>query len=617
MIHSIMKLGQYRRAKADVTDPLERYLENPFRDNKGYVFGIVLEKQNDQWQYQEIHAEEFNKTKFAKLLFRSGSPRGPNFSPSAVVTEIHKTFEVKVLGWFKSNLSNSKKLEKQVGDTTLLTEIYQTIRADQQKIAADLEAKSAEISDQKASLILTIVLNSNGEKKYLGDIDIFRNLVEKQTTESYRFVKTFGESYSHDQQCAVCGLRKQEVNGFFTHFSFYTLDKPGFISGGFNYDDAWKNYPVCTSCCSLVEEGSKLLDENLTFQFYGFRYYLIPTFYNSHSDEIIDEMLDWVKEPKFQRKVEQRITNSEKEILELVAEKGDVLSLRFLFFERIQSAFRILMVLEDILPSRLNRLFELKNQLQKMDIFTWSDKEGHHPIYFNFGILREFFPNKEDYGNHDRHFLELSGRIISGRTIDYYFLMKGIMTRLRFLFSHDINIGIQTRSAFMLLNFINELHLFHNFRGKEYAMNEELIRDFKIQSREEFPEKVESFFSTFPAFFTNSAEKAIFLTGVLARFLLNIQNQEKKSTPFRSKLKGLKMSGEQINQLLPQIQEKLEQYDKNYYQPLENSISEYFLKAGKPHTWKLHRDEMNFIFTLGMNLSHYFKIQKQEGDNNE
>ncbi len=52
--------------------------------------------------------------------------------------------------------------------------------------------------------------------------------------------------------------------------------------------------------------------------------------------------------------------------------------------------------------------------------------------------------------------------------------------------------------------------------------------------------------------------------------------------------------------LLPRIQNKLEEYGKNYYPSLETLISEYFLQAG--NNWRLSTDELNFYFVLGMNL---------------
>jgi CRISPR-associated protein Csh1 len=60
------------------------------------------------------------------------------------------------------------------------------------------------------------------------------------------------------------------------------------------------------------------------------------------------------------------------------------------------------------------------------------------------------------------------------------------------------------------------------------------------------------------------------------------------------------MREEDFKALLPKIQNKLEEYGKNYYRPLEALISGYFLEAGKG--WRISTDELNFYFVLGMNL---------------
>ena len=72
------------------------------------------------------------------------------------------------------------------------------------------------------------------------------------------------------------------------------------------------------------------------------------------------------------------------------------------------------------------------------------------------------------------------------------------------------------------------------------------------------------------------------------------------------------MDARDISTLLPEIIEKLEQYNKNYYVPLENLISKYLISAGNYKDWRLSTDEMNYIFVLGMNLSKYFKIKIEE-----
>ena len=72
------------------------------------------------------------------------------------------------------------------------------------------------------------------------------------------------------------------------------------------------------------------------------------------------------------------------------------------------------------------------------------------------------------------------------------------------------------------------------------------------------------------------------------------------------------MNAYDVSILLPEIIEKLEQYDKNYYRPLEELISKILLAAGNYKNWRIPIDELNFIFVLGMNLSKYFKIREDE-----
>lgn len=119
------------------------------------------------------------------------------------------------------------------------------------------------------------------------------------------------------------------------------------------------------------------------------------------------------------------------------------------------------------------------------------------------------------------------------------------------------------------------------------------------------------FFNKFSDFFGSDIKKAIFLEGVLTQYLLNIQYQERKATPFRIKLKSLKLDEKQIRKLLPEIQNKLEEYGKNYYRDLESIISNYFISLG--NDWNITNDEISFCFVLGMNLSYLFKKEKNNG----
>jgi len=75
-------------------------------------------------------------------------------------------------------------------------------------------------------------------------------------------------------------------------------------------------------------------------------------------------------------------------------------------------------------------------------------------------------------------------------------------------------------------------------------------------------------------------------------------------------LHGLKMNESLIKRLLPEIQNKLEEYDKNYYRDLESLIANHFVLSGLK--WEEVDDELSFYFVLGMDMHKLFKNAKEE-----
>ena len=123
-----------------------------------------------------------------------------------------------------------------------------------------------------------------------------------------------------------------------------------------------------------------------------------------------------------------------------------------------------------------------------------------------------------------------------------------------------------------LFEYVNSLGLLKGVKN----MEEE--KEFEKKS-EKYRTKVNEFFDEFSNALNTNAKKAVFLEGVLTRFLLDIQSQERGSTPFRSKLRGLRLDEMKVKNLFPDITEKLRQYDAPYYQWLEEMISQYFIAA--------------------------------------
>ena len=100
-------------------------------------------------------------------------------------------------------------------------------------------------------------------------------------------------------------------------------------------------------------------------------------------------------------------------------------------------------------------------------------------------------------------------------------------------------------------------------------------------------------------------KKAVFLEGALVRLLMNAQYAQRGSTPFASKLHGLKLNVSKIKRLLSEIEDKINAYDLGYRQ-LREAVSKYMLDA-ENNGWRISDDEIAFYFTLGMSLGRLFR----------
>lgn len=604
MIEAIRNIGEYALEKEEKStdNPLEILIDNPAnRDTKNILF-ILLDEENKEFKYHGIEIEEYSKGKLKKYLYRKGSgARGTDITPISMVTDIVKTFDIKILNWFKNHDSGKNNKSE------MIQNIYFSITKNKEKILKDLIEKSA---------IENNIISFKINRKYLGDFEIFQEMLIERASEN--FYKKFGKiSKSENKLCSICKKKNDEVYGFVSTFNFYTVDKKGFVSGGFKQKDAWKNYPVCLNCALTLEEGKKYLGDNLNFNFFGFKYLLIPKFIKGIKKDIQEDIFTKIKlqkDPKFGKKEIKHLTSDENDVLGIMSKQQNYLNNNFLFYSAPKgfngAVFNILMYIEDILPSRLKQLFEAKNVVDQeeifqnceIDLYQEGKKIGKGLLEFNFGILRTFFPRITNNRTFNKYFLDITSKIFTNKQVGHDFLLNFIVKKIRDDFMQNYPTKIDTLKAFMLLNYLNKLGIL-NLKEEVKMETEKLFLHGTEEN--EIIERVELFFNKYSNFFNVNVKKAIFLEGVLTQFLLNIQYQERKATPFRIKLKGLKLDEKQIKKLLPEIQNKLEEYGKNYYKELESIISNYFVLSG--NDWNISNDEISFYFVLGMNLSNVFK----------
>jgi len=545
----------------------------------GKVLVILLDTAKHIYSCTDI--EDFDSEKIKWYLFKEGTSKGNVPSPFCPLTEPQKTFK-KIKGWLKQ-CSGIKDDSLKTCDP-MIDKAYKVLEVNKDTIVADITQKTKDFP-RKMRKFLTIKIDG----KYLGEYDVFKKFLayfeEKKRKQS-----------ANTGVCSICSLSDKEVSGKTDVFRFYTIDKPGFITGGFKETEAWKNYPVCLECKTLLESGKKFIENNLNFKFYGLNYFLIPRLLICNQillNEIINIISVTVKVVSLKERIKKRITNDENEILEYFLKEKDVLTLNFLFLQRQQSAERILLLIEDVLPSRLKKIFDAKDYV-----------DGIFSEDFNFGKIRTFYSKSDENkrsNDLDKYFLQIIDSVFKGRKLDFSFLVRFYMSVIRKEFINDRYFSFRVKDALMNMVFFENLGLI-TFEEVDY-MEESIFS---------------SIFSRYGKSFSSPAKRGIFLLGALTQLLLNTQWTKRNAKPFMKKLKGLKMDEKNIKALLPEVQNKLEEYDSfdKGKRLIASEVSKYLIEAGEG--WKMSVDEINFYFACGMNLIDsvaeiaYSKVKKEE-----
>ncbi|MBP7070029.1 MAG: TIGR02556 family CRISPR-associated protein [Methanothrix sp.] len=626
MIEAVRRIGDYVQSTQGVGGvTIATYLENPnLNDTYKAVLIIVLEERDGDYFFSRVVRDEFIDP--IRYLYKKGPSNGTDATPTSMVaSKLPKTFDW-FLRWFEKY--EDYKISDDEKDTIKKMSI--ALRCQKDRILEELINKYAQ-KDPDTNAIITLGFEKDNGYSHINEYPLFEKILLLQGKGRYSYKKSQGTSLGENSICCLCEQRKPEVYGFAIPWTFHTYDNRTNLAGGFEISESWKNTPICFDCATVLELGKRFVEEKLSFDFYGFNYLLIPKMARGGDSQEILRILthkDQKRDQKISQEVRKRLTSDEKEILGIVAKQSDSISTSLLFYKKVKSQYNILLFIDGMIPSRLRTIFNTKNKVDKRfrvyneKVLNESQKEKE-TLEFNFKVVRTFFPSSSmmkkfevmpKNGNFDKIFMDIVNKIFVGNSIDYHLLIKYIILRIRDIFDADHPTNVTTLNGFLLLCYLKELGILKNIRSEMKDMDKLGEGELSIEHLEGLPleQKIKSFFQSNEAFFTSNAKKAAFLEGVLAQFLLNNQLQKRGAAPFRDKLHGLRMNEALIKRLLPEIQNKLEEYNRNYYRELEEIIARYFILSGE--NWRESNDELSFYFVLGMDTHKLFKDVREEED---
>ncbi|MHA1694077.1 MAG: TIGR02556 family CRISPR-associated protein, partial [Candidatus Helarchaeota archaeon] len=388
--------------------------------------------------------------------------------------------------------------------------------------------------------------------------------------------------------------------------AFYTVDKVSFISGGFNPIFAWKNYPVCPDCALALHAGARYVENCLRFTFTGYNYFLLPKLLNFNDNQMRDLLKKlknyesfWLDESK-----KSRIQRTENFIFRKLSNWENIVNFNFLMYKKTNAEFNIILFLQEIPPTRLKKIIKTQDNINQNYSFLLSVLNNVKYEENLFYVLKGFFIGDKEDLDFQKAYLSIIRGIFYLKPINLELLLNRFMAKIRreMYKKSKLPAKVSVINGLRIILFFKELNILTKRRN--------YMQDIRGPYNE--------YFERYPIF-EDAVQKALFLEGVLAGRLLNIQYNNRGSEPFFDRLNGLKIDEKIAKRVLPEMINKLEEYNENkkYLKEIESAISSYFMNS---NFCSYSIDELSFYFSLGLTQYHdflQFILNSEKEDNNK
>lgn len=609
----VADIGHIAIRKRGGLEPYQFFIQDAFPDKANYpvVIGIFSVGENYTVSYKGVDIENASQKNFQKYGYRKGSSRGGDITFSTKMSESFvtklRTLKVNQLPGIQSiadqnGYADESKIWQSFGEFLMNDEL------ESQFMSELMEAFGGLDKDEKKGTLFSLRFDlKDGTEKYVGDFKTFQAILLANGTND-KSEKYSVKSEGYDSLCSVCMQEKPLLYGFASPFKYFTVDKPGFVTGFFKQENTWKNYPICSDCSLPFELGRDYISQNLQGYFYGRSFYMIPKLAVGQDSRLYESLLGRLasgfSELSFAKA--QKIEYSEDRIMELVTKEEDHFYINLMFFEQDSKtkAIKIRLLLEEVLPSRFRKLFvEVPNEVNGHPLYdkAITVKKEKKDLRFNFGIIKGFF---------DEDFLEAVQKVFDGQRMARELLFSRFMHVIRINYNRQQSgeyaelTGWTVLKAHMALRYLQKLNIIPH---KSYTYMDTFDQtEKKAKSKFKYQEFKE-FVNQNTDFFDSDTKVGVFGLGMLVKYTMNIQYEKLNSTPFEKKLKGYDLSMSELTRLYSETLDKLRQYDASgaYPELREQVLPKFFLNKHNPEN--VSKNELSLYFVAGLELAGQFK----------
>lgn len=496
-------------------------------------------------------------------------------------------------------------------DDPMITDVLEEYNTHEKEIrqAVKDSAQAAGLDD----CVLTVQYeDENGKYQFIREFDIFVNHLRDQVAENWA-EKHGTTSQSEDERCIVCHEEK-EVFGFAFSPAIYTVDNRKYAPE-FDQGASWKNLPICADCSIQVTVGVKFIENN-SFGFYlggdqRLEYYVIPTF----------PITSPQRGPIMQTLTRGKQTESEYSFMDVeylyseVSSADYPMALDIVFFTESQSQQQIEQYVSDVEPPWMRAADQTLRQAYAdtysqygLDTIDYEIDTTEELKQLN-RLIYQVLPNTYgDSGAFLSDALDLVDRILRGKPIEYTRLIRLADEELQSRLRNDKNYRGYAGRMFLFITFLTRLNILDYEGISEMKDFDDIMRDWG----ENVPADVVAFFDEFSETFNHPAKRAVFLEGVLAQHLMDVQSQVRSGDPpLRKKLSNLRLTKDRSKTLLSELFRDIDAYDRKSeypveYRDLREAAAMYFAEAEQAG-WDITDEEVRYFFTLGLSLNRTFK----------
>lgn len=592
MFQRLFELGE-TLAEMDKKENLRDYFRENIADEYKYLVSVKFDKNG---MFHTVEGMEIDRNRKAKLVYKKGAGNGTD--PTAISK----------FGEFPSKTVNRVgKALAGIADAIkedLVSKAADSYAKNQEKITKLVEQKVDELELNLASRgLLSVALETDDGFKHLCEnSEVLKWFVDESLSGYGKSKKgAKDDCLAENATCSICHKLSDRVFGNFNELKTYNLDKPGMITGGFSNDQTARNLPICELCAGKVSLGLNTALSSFAYKMGGQTYLLLPECINNELRELVVEL---AREKRDRESLHDQklvaITEDENEIICELAERfaeSDQVSLKLIFYETKNESWRIKAEIDQVLPSRMKAALDAKKSVEGR---PWRGDID----YLSMSVVREFSTGTS--ANSKREFLAQVSAIFGGKTIERnLFLRNCVDSILQVMKQDEKKANGVIRRAWMLFDFYQTLSILPLQHGKPMNTN--------LSEKSSYGK----FLDLNPDFFGTPEKRVAFLTGALARCVMNAQSKKLGSTPFSKKFRGMRINEESLKKLLADSQEKLRAYDADSFpsnRDLIELICEQWVACGQK--FSLTQDETTFLFTVGMTLNYHvtteYRVEKPD-----